>query len=139
MILHIVINVLGTLFRLVCTLNRRIVLFCLCNLTMHKIHIFRLQLMNRSLSQTILLKWLLHIHRNYDIFCFSVLFIKDTFHLILPLFRHLVLCFLQLLTTLFRLIKSLLYFFVGEFFRLPLRKCGILRLEISIIGLLCIF
>ena len=139
MILHIVVNILGSLFRLVCALHSRIILFCLCNLAMHKIHIFGLELVNRSFSQSVRLEWLLHFHRNHHILCFSGLFIKDTFHLILPLFRHLVLCFLQLLTTLFRLIKSLLYFFVGKFFRLLLRKCGILCLEISIIGLLCIF
>ena len=139
MILHIVVNILGSLFRLVCALHSRIILFCLCNLAMHKIHIFGLELVNRSFSQSIRFKWLLHIHRNHNILCFSGLFIKDTLHHILPLCRHLVLCFLQLSAVLFRLIKSLLYFLVCKFVRLPLRKCGVLCLKISIIGLLCIF
>ena len=122
-----------------CALNCGIILFCLCNLSMHKIHIFGLELMNCCLSQSVRLKWLLHIRRNHNILCFSGLFIKDTLHLILPLCRHLVLCFLQLSAVLFRLIKSLLYFLVCKFVRLPLRKCGVLCLKISIIGLLCIF
>ena len=93
-VFYIVVNILCTLFHLVCTLHSRIILFCLSNLTMHKIHIFGLELMNCCLSQSVRLKWLLHIYRNHNIFCFSGLFIKDTLHLILPLFRHLVLCLL---------------------------------------------
>ena len=93
-ILHIVVNILGTLFRLVCALHSRIVLFCLCNLTMHKIHIFGLELVNRSFPKSVRLKWLLDIYRNHHILCFSGLFIKDTLHRILPLFRHLILCLL---------------------------------------------
>ena len=139
MILHIVVNILGSLFRLVCALHSRIILFCLCNLAMHKIHIFRLQLMNRSFSDALRLKWHLHFYWDYHIPCLSCLFVKDTLHLILPHCRHLVLCFLQLSAVLFRLIKSLLYFLVCKFVRLPLRKCGVLCLKISIIGLLCIF
>ena len=87
-------NIFCTLFCLMCTLHSRIILFCLCNLTMHKIHIFGLEFVNRSFSKSVRLEWLLHFHRNHHILCFSGLFIKDTFHLILPLFRHLVLCFL---------------------------------------------
>ena len=77
-----------------CALNCGIILFCLCNLAMHKIHIFGLELVNRSFSQSIRLIWILNIYRNHHILCFSGLFIKDTLHLILPLFRHLVLCLL---------------------------------------------
>ena len=52
--------------------------------------------MNRSFSDALRLKWHLHFYRDNHILCLSCLFVKDTLHLILPLLRHLILCFMQL-------------------------------------------
>ena len=94
MVFHVMVHIFCPLFGLMCALHRRIVFFRFCNFAMHKIHIFCLQLMNRSFSDTLRLKWHLHFYRDYHILCLSRLFIKDTLHFILPLLRHLILCLL---------------------------------------------